>query len=298
MSARPSIDRRIALRSFGAALLGVPLARVLGGCSSAPTAATTADAATDAGTASDATTTEASEASATAWATGGTASMTAVASYPNPFAGDAPTTCALACEMTQGPCWDSKATVRRDISDGQLGLPMRMMMRVLDDTCAPVANATVEVWHVSPVGEYSGDDSANMNVAYCTGGDNAIAATLYFRGKQVTDASGVVAFDSCFPGWYSGRTIHVHFTVSVGADKYVTSQLFFADALDDEIVGGQPIYDARGHRDTTNASDNVVGSAKLTDYLFATQRMSDGAMLAWKTIVVRASLAEASCTPT
>jgi hypothetical protein len=57
------------------------------------------------------------------------------------------------------------------------------------------------VWHVAPTGKYSGDDTANENVAFCTVGDTAYESHLYFRGKQTTDANGVVFFDTCFPGW-------------------------------------------------------------------------------------------------
>ena len=52
-------------------------------------------------------------------------------------------------------------------------------------------------------------------------------------------ASGVVYFDTCFPGWYSSRTIHVHMTISVGGSAYVTTQFGFDDTLDDSIVASQ-----------------------------------------------------------
>jgi protocatechuate 3,4-dioxygenase beta subunit len=221
--------------------------------------------------------------------------MKAKASYPNPFAGATLTTCALSCEMTQGPCWDSHAEVIQDISYGYTGLPMRMYLRVVDDACNPVANAIVEVWHVSAVGKYSGDDATNEDVSFCTGNDATFTSALYFRGKQTTDSNGVVFFDTCFPGWYSSRTIHVHFSVTIGGTNYVTAQLFFADSLDDEIVDTQPIYKDRGARDTTNATDMVISSSTVGDYEFQTSQMTDGAMLAWKTLIVRKSQSESSC---
>jgi protocatechuate 3,4-dioxygenase beta subunit len=197
--------------------------------------------------------------------------------------------------MTEGPCYDAKSEVIQDISYGYTGLPMRMYFQVLDESCNPVSGATIDVWHVSPVGKYSGDDSANEDVAYCTGSDPDFTSHLYFRGRQTTDATGVLFFDTCFPGWYSSRTVHIHLTVSVGGQSYVTTQLFFPDALDDEIIDTQPVYDARGARDTTNETDTVITAEALPDYLFQTEKMTDGAMLAWKTIVLRSSLSEASC---
>jgi len=170
-----------------------------------------------------------------------------------------------------------------------------MYLQILDESCAPVSGAVVDVWHVSAVGKYSGNDSVNENVAFCTGNDSDFTSHLYFRGKQTTDSKGVVFFDTCFPGWYSGRTIHIHMTVSVGNQAYVTTQLFFADTLSDEIVGSQPLYDTRGARDTTNQNDSVISSSAVGDYLFETAKMTDGAMLASKTLILRTSLSESLC---
>jgi hypothetical protein len=132
-----------------------------------------------------------------------------------------------------------------------------------------------------------GGDTANENVGFCTGNDSDYVSHLYFRGKQTTDADGIVTFDTCFPGWYSSRTVHVHFTMTVGSTSF-TSQFVFDDALDDEIIGAQPIYSARGKRDTTNTTDTVVSASTSAQFQFETQKMSDGALLAWKSIVLSA----------
>src|SRR5262249_22940034 len=120
-------------------------------------------------------------------------------------------------------------------------------------------------------------------------------AARWFRGVQTTDSNGRVDFNTCFPGWYSSRTIHIHFTIRINRTEYVTSQLFFDDALDDETVNTQPLYNARGARDTTNQNDTVIAPSSVADYTFQTARMSDGAMLAWKTLVVRSSTASTLC---
>jgi protocatechuate 3,4-dioxygenase beta subunit len=219
------------------------------------------------------------------WATGGTASMTGKSSYPNPFAGGSTSGCVATGTLTQGPCYDSASVKIQDISYGQDGLPMRMYFQVLDSACNPIAGATVDVWHVAPTGKYSGNDSVNEVVAYCTGNDTNYTSHLYFRGRQVTDSTGVVFFDTCFPGWYAGRTIHVHFIITAGS-KSLTSQYLFDDALDDEIIATQPIYGTRGKRDTTNSTDAFVSASQYPKFLFQTQRMSDGTMLAWKAIVL------------
>jgi len=298
-----ALTRRTALRGLGAAMVTVPLAKLLSACGGTTDAATTTGTG-GVGGATAATTTTASTAAGTGgtaaadaggWATGGTAAMTGKASYPNPFASGAPSTCSLSCVMTEGPCYDSASVEIQDISYGYDGLPMRMYFQVVDETCTPVSGAVLDVWHVSAVGKYSGDDSVNEDIAFCTDNDPVFTSHLYFRGKQTTDVDGLAYFDTCFPGWYSSRTVHVHLTVTVGGHNSVTTQLFFEDALDDAIIGSQPLYDTRGARDTTNETDTVITAAALPDYLFTTERMGDGAMLAWKTIVLRTALTETAC---
>ncbi|MRG94363.1 protocatechuate 3,4-dioxygenase, partial [Polyangium spumosum] len=222
------------------------------------------------------------------WATGGTASMSG--DYPDPFTDDPGAACALVCGMTLGPCY-AETIVRKDISEGTPGLPMRLALRVVDESCKPIDGAEVDVWHTSATGLYSGNDS----VAMCTLNDAEALAKRWFRGVQTTDANGRVDFDSCFPGWYSGRTIHIHFTVRVGGMEYVTSQLFFPDELADEIIATQPIYKDRGARDTTNENDSVISAEAAPDYTLKTEKMADGALLAWKTLVIRSSLADTLC---
>src|SRR5262249_34074446 len=154
-------------------------------------------------------------------------------------------------------------------------------------SCRPVSGAVVDVWHVSAVGKYSGSGAANENVGVLTGNDKDFTSPLFFRGEKTTDPAGIVFFYTCFPRWDSSRTIHVHLTIRIGNQAYLTTQLFFDDALDDEIVTTQPVYKDRGARDTTNQTDTVISASALADYLFETQKMTDGAMLAYKTIIVR-----------
>ncbi|PTL86009.1 protocatechuate 3,4-dioxygenase [Vitiosangium sp. GDMCC 1.1324] len=224
------------------------------------------------------------------WATGGTAAMTAAASYPNPFASGIGSVCKLACEATLGPCY-ANTLVRKDISEGHNGLPVRLAFLVVDESCKPIEGASVDIWHAAPEGLYSGDDAST----FCTADDPSATSARWFRGVQTTDANGRADFDTCFPGWYSSRTIHIHFTIRVNGSEYVTSQLVFDDALNDDVINTQPLYKDRGPRDTTNATDNVVSAESAPDYMFQTQRMADGAMLAWKTLVIRSSLSDPSC---
>lgn len=226
------------------------------------------------------------------WATGGTAAMTARHCYPDPFAGGV-TRCSLICETTEGPC-TAATEERQDVSEGLSGLPVRLALRIVDaETCAPLANARVEIWHTQRTGVYSGVTPAG---AFCYGDDPDAVNYLYFRGTQTTDAAGRVDFDTCFPGWYPGRAVHIHFRVYLEGALHVTSQLFFADDLNAEIFADHPEYAEFGQPNTTNVTDNIIGGANdLTDYLLDTARMPDGAMLAAKVIAIRAALNQPSC---
>ncbi|MET0402305.1 MAG: protocatechuate 3,4-dioxygenase, partial [Cystobacter sp.] len=95
--------------------------------------------------------------SGTGWATGGTAAMTGTATYPNPFTSETGTACTLTCEQILGPCY-APTLFRKDISEGQDGLPVRLALRVLDEACKPITGASVDIWHSSPEGVYSAEE--------------------------------------------------------------------------------------------------------------------------------------------
>jgi protocatechuate 3,4-dioxygenase beta subunit len=270
----PALSRRELLYGLGLAAAAIPLGQLLIACgedSTTPTTSLPPDADVP-------------------WATGGTKAMTALATYPDPFAAGLGTACSLLCEATLGPCY-ANTLERMDISEGENGLPVRIAFLVVDETCKPLPGANVDIWHCGPDGLYSGEDASD----FCTSGDARARAARWYRGTQTSDANGRVYFNTCFPGWYSSRTIHIHFTLRLNGQEYVTSQLVFDDALDNEIVASQPLYSTRGQRDTTNATDNVVSAESAPAYSFQTRRMTDGTMLAWKTLVIRSSLSTPAC---
>lgn len=222
------------------------------------------------------------------WAAGGTKCMTGAGSYPNPF-GLTATSCPTSPEATIGPC-HTTSPLRVDISDGLVGIPMRMALRVVDSNCKPVPGAIVEVWHTNYKGGYSGDI-----VQMCTL-EAADKAKVFCRGYQVADSSGVVHFDSCFPGWYRGRALHVHvrilktaYAAADNAPAASITQLLWSDAFVDGIFKDVPLYAAFGLPDTHLSNDNVVGdAADKSVFLFDTQQMADGTMLCSKTLIIGA----------
>jgi len=303
------LGRRRALSQLGAALAAIPALKLLG-CAdetsgeeadsdagtASPDASSASSNAADAGSAASDAGASSSAASARWSAVGGTAAMIAKSSYPDPFSALTATSCAPICQTTIGPC-HTTSPERVDVSDGLDGLPMRISLRIVDDACEPVAGALVEIWHTNYKGIYSGRINTMCNE------DEADRAAQYFRGYQITDADGRVDFDSCFPGWYTSRAVHVHVRVLTGsydaadsASAVVITQLLWEDSLIKSMFSSHPLYATYGQPDTLLAADNVVGS--ITDkspYLFDVAQMSDGAMQASKTLVVRADTSTALC---
>jgi len=217
------------------------------------------------------------------WATGGTKSMQN--SYPDPFTtGAAGAACVLYPAQTIGPCYAQMPLTRADISDGLDGLPVRLSFLVVRSSgCIPVPDAIVDVWHSGSDGIYSAFATGTI----CNPSTQDVRGKTFCRGIQSTDANGRVDFNTVFPGWYRGRTIHVHFTIRLNAQGVVTSQLYFDDALSNEILA-QGIYNARGARDTTNATDGLFlsGGATADQVLFSTAKRPDGALHAWKVLSI------------
>lgn len=238
----------------------------------------------------------AGEAAATRWASGGTQRIAANARFPNPFGASLEGACRLTCATTIGPC-HTTSPERVDISDAWDGLPLRLALRVVDEACQPVPDAVVEIWHTNFTGGYSG-----QIVRMCNNDQNDVDKQ-FFRGYQRSDAQGVVAFNTCYPGWYRGRAVHIHVRVQRGdyaaadrAPSSLVTQLLFSDVLNAEVFAEHEVYRRFGAPDTTLEVDNVVGGeADKTPYLLEVQRMDDGVMFAHKTMVLRSSDSDALC---
>lgn len=255
----------------------IPLARFAAGCDNTPGESTVDGNTTQDGAGSDAANSD--------WASGGTVSMTDKASYPDPFT-SAVSSCVIVATTTAGPCTTATDLVREDVSEGWTGIPVRLGLKVVDASCNPVANATVKIWHTNAPGVYSGQ---TPSPAFCSNNDQSAISMNYMRGVQTTNADGIVYFDTCYPGWYPGRAIHIHFQVANGPTVYRVSQLFFPEDITTAIFANHVDYRAFGQPDTTFANDSVLGpitGEARTRLICDVARMTDGAMLASKVVTV------------
>jgi protocatechuate 3,4-dioxygenase beta subunit len=153
--------------------------------------------------------------------------------------------CVLTPELTEGPYYVSGERLRRDVTAGKPGVPLLLRLTVLNvATCKPIRNALVEIWHCDATGVYSGAVANNPG-------------TNFLRGGQRTNATGVATFETIYPGFYSGRAVHIHVKVHVGGNVVHTGQLFFPAAVTKAVYRKAPYRRHGLQPDTSNANDAI-----------------------------------------
>ncbi|KAH7146089.1 Intradiol ring-cleavage dioxygenase [Dactylonectria macrodidyma] len=200
--------------------------------------------------------------------------------------------CILSPEVIEGPYYVAGEFVRKDITDKEPGVPMFVDMQVIDvNTCEPVANTYVEIWHCNSTGVYSGvvaegngnaDDESNLD-------------RTYLRGLQPTDPDGASLFQSVFPGHYAGRATHIHVMAHINATMLPNGtvmntvashvgQIYFDQDLIDEVEEIGP-YTDNTQGLTRNADDLLLlEAAETTDPILHWVYLGEGVeegILAW-----------------
>lgn len=173
----------------------------------------------------------------------------------------APTTqpgCVVRPQQTEGPYFVDDRLNRSDIrsnpADGAVkeGVPLRLVFQVSQvggTACTPLSGAMVDVWHCDAQGVYSDVQDRSFDTR----------GQQFLRGYQVTDANGMAEFLTIYPGWYPGRTVHIHFKIRSAATQAAyefTSQLYFDDAVSDRVFAQAP-YSAKGQRSQRNDQDGI-----------------------------------------
>ena len=170
--------------------------------------------------------------------------------------------CVLTPEVTEGPYYFDPELERADITEGtQTGVATTVKLQIVDGSCQPIEGARVDIWHCNAEGLYSG--YANQ-----TGGVDTSGQT-FLRGTLFAGANGIVEFQTIYPGWYAGRTTHIHFKVFLDEKTVLTGQLFFPDALSQFIYQNVEPYTSHGHdRDVLNANDNIASQATRASFAY------------------------------
>ncbi|KAB5582788.1 Intradiol ring-cleavage dioxygenase [Coniochaeta sp. 2T2.1] len=209
--------------------------------------------------------------------------------------------CILSPEVTEGPYYVAGEYIREDVTEDQLGIDLALDVQVLDvNTCEPVPDVYLEIWHCNSTGVYSG--------VVASGNGNANPSNInatFLRGVQQTDADGAATFQTLFPGHYTGRTTHIHVMVHTDATAFPNGtlidtthvghvgQIFF----DQDLIGrveATAVYAANTQALTTNEEDEILAeeaesSDPFVQYVLLGESVEEG-LLGWLSFGIDTSL--------
>jgi protocatechuate 3,4-dioxygenase beta subunit len=221
--------------------------------------------------------------------------------------------CTLTPEQEEGPYYVDYRKARREVTDGKSGIPLQLRIALVDASrCEPLEAAAVDIWHCDAGGVYSGftanggGDDAGRGFGAPSGGrggpgpggpgapggrgrgrgQGPVDETRFLRGVQITNRQGIAEFATLYPGWYAGRTIHIHLKVHVGgsaaAEQYAgghvshTGQLFLPEDITEQIAKLDPyVKHATVHR-TLHSEDNVFRQQGGALTMMALERLQKG----------------------
>jgi len=185
--------------------------------------------------------------------------------------------CSVSPNETAGPfpTKTPSSLVTKDIRSDRTGLQFTINITINNskNSCAALAGAIVDIWHCDKDGNYSEYGGSGMQSTNYT-------SVHFLRGRQTTDANGLVSFTSVFPGWYSGRAphIHVHVYSATGTSLLVTQIAFPTDVCNTVYTTATNYY-TKGTQDTTNARDNVFSDSLASELATVTGSVSAGYVL-------------------
>jgi protocatechuate 3,4-dioxygenase beta subunit len=187
--------------------------------------------------------------------------------------------CLLTTEQEEGPYYIDYQNLRRDVTEGKAGVPLRLKIALMHaKRCTPLPDAALDIWHCDAVGVYSGFTANHPGGPGGRGGRppgpppsgpppggfgpppgfrRTVDATRFLRGVQTTDSNGMAEFATIYPGWYEGRTIHIHLKVHTGGHVSHTGQLFFPEEITSRIAQLQPYAKHQDVHLTTQDEDHV-----------------------------------------
>ena len=173
------------------------------------------------------------------------------------------TACVVTPSETAGPFPSITLPVRSDVREDRTGLLLNLAITVVDASanCAPVSNASVEIWHCDAAGNYS--EYGNLT------------SSTWLRGIQPVDASGVARFTTVYPGWYAGRATHIHIEVFVNNRSVKTSQIAFPEEIN-SVVYASGVYASKGQNPTKNDRDGIFSDGFTSELATVTGNTTSG----------------------
>jgi protocatechuate 3,4-dioxygenase beta subunit len=187
--------------------------------------------------------------------------------------------CVVRPASTQGPYFVderlNRSDIRSDPTDGTVkaGAILALTLNVsalAKGTCRPLEGAIVDLWQCDAEGVYS--DAKDPSYFDTTG-------KKFLRGYQITDKDGIARFTTIYPGWYPGRTPHIHYKIrspESGKSPFeFIGQMYFPERTSDRIYATPP-YAARGKRSVSNVSDRIFNRDGGRQSLLVLAPVKDG----------------------
>jgi protocatechuate 3,4-dioxygenase beta subunit len=170
--------------------------------------------------------------------------------------------CVVTPSETAGPFPSITLPVRSDVREDRAGLLLTLAISVVNTAagCAPITNASVEIWHCDAAG----------NSEY-----GNLTSSTWLRGVQPVDGNGVARFTTIYPGWYAGRATHIHIEVFVDNRSVKTTQLAFPEEINGAVYASG-VYAAKGQNPTRASNDNVFSDGVTSELASVAGNTSSG----------------------
>lgn len=186
--------------------------------------------------------------------------LSSCSSDDNSIPDNDPNACATSPAETAGPfpIKTPAQLVRENIIGNKSGVPLliNFIIQNVNNNCVGLSDAIVDIWHCDAQGNYS---------QYNDQLDGDFTNENFLRGRQTTNANGNASFISIFPGWYPGRTPHIHVEIknSAGTSLLIT-QVSWNENISNTVYATSGY---NGNADTNNSNDGIVGIGNLVDSL-------------------------------
>jgi protocatechuate 3,4-dioxygenase beta subunit len=192
--------------------------------------------------------------------------------------GSSASDCTVTSAETAGPFPNKNpaSVIYSDIRQDRKGVELKVNISIKNKAngCGPLKDVLVDIWHCDADGNYSEYGSSSLSKAN------------FLRGRQTTDANGLVKFITVFPGWYPGRATHIHVHVYNAAGKsLLVSQIAFPNEICENVFKNALDFYKRGSQDTSVERDNVFNDGFANQMPFVEGSIKDGYLLSHNIVV-------------
>ncbi len=191
-----------------------------------------------------------------------------------------PPSCVPSPFQEQGDFYLPEMPRRRDITEAKAGVPLQLRLKFIAiETCLPSSQLEIEIWQADALGSFSGgpqpDDAPALDASEET----------YLRGSQLTDATGLVVFETIFPGWRAESAPKIHVRVSRANVVLGFSTVYFPESVTGSVSHQSP-YSESPLPVVANADDLAFAASQDNVRLLAETKPRDDGWVAQLELVL------------